>query len=56
MRAGQRVKLVNTGEIFFIRSTGYDSESQTVRVSPDLPEDNLSILFTQRERNLGKLG
>lgn len=55
VRAGQRIKLLNTDEIFFIRSTSYDAETQTVRISPDLPEDNLNILFAQRERNLGRL-
>lgn len=55
VRAGERVKLLNTDEIFFIRSTSYDDEAQTIRISPDMPDDNLNILFTQRERNLGRL-
>lgn len=55
VRAGQRIKLVNTNEIFFIRQTSYDAETQTVRISPDLPVDNISMLFVQRERGMGRL-
>jgi hypothetical protein len=55
VRAGQRVKLIETGEILFIRQTFYDAESQTVTISPDAAEDGLSTLFLQRERGLGKL-
>ncbi|GIK42452.1 MAG: hypothetical protein BroJett011_62850 [Chloroflexota bacterium] len=55
VRAGQRVKLIETGEILFIRQTFYDAESQTVTISPDAAEDNISMLFLQRERGLGKL-
>lgn len=55
VRAGQRVKLLETGEILFIRQTNYDAESKTVTISPDEPEDNLSMLFLQRERGLGAL-
>lgn len=55
VRAGQRIKLVNTGEIFFIRHTSYDAETQTVRISPDMPVDNVAMLFVQREREMGKL-
>lgn len=55
VRAGTRVLLANTDEVFFIRSTSYDDETQTVRISPDMPEDNLNILFAQRERNMGRL-
>lgn len=55
VRAGQRIKLADTGEIFFIRHTAYESESQTIRISPDLPEDNIATLFLQRERGLGRL-
>lgn len=55
VRAGQRVKLINTGEIFFIRHTSYDAETQTVRVSPDMPVDNVAMLFVQRDRQMGRL-
>lgn len=55
VRAGQRIKLVNTDEIFFIRQTSYDAETQTVRISPDLPVDNMAMLFVQRERGMGRL-
>lgn len=55
VRAGQRIKLLNTGEVFFIRSTSFDAETQTVRISPDLPEDNLAMLLVQRERGFGRL-
>lgn len=55
VRAGQRIKLLNTNEIFFIRHTSYDAETQTVRISPDQPQDNIAMLFVQRERNMGRL-
>lgn len=55
VRAGKRFKLLNTGEVFFIRYTSYDAESKTVRISPDLPEDNMAMLFAQRDRKLGQL-
>lgn len=55
VRAGQRIKLLNTGEIFFIRHTSYDAETQTVRISPDMPADNVAMLFVQRERGMGPL-
>lgn len=55
VRAGQRFKLVNTGEVFLIRSTSYTAEGQTVRISPDLPVDNIAMLFAQRERKIGRL-
>lgn len=55
VKAGQRVKLMDTGEIFFIRHTAYEAETQTVRISPDLPEDNVATLFLQRERGMGRL-
>jgi hypothetical protein len=55
VRAGQRVKLINTGEVFYIRYTSYDAETETVRISPDQPQDNLQMLEAQRERNLGRL-
>lgn len=55
VRATQRFKLVNTGEIFYIAYTRYDAESDTVQISPDLPQDNLNLLLLQRERGLGRL-
>lgn len=55
VRAGQRIKILNTDEILFIRHTSYDAETQTVRISPDLPVDNIAMLFVQRERGMGQL-
>lgn len=55
VRAGQRIKLLNTGEIFFIRHTSYDAETQTVRISPEPPQDGTQMLFNQRERKMGRL-
>ncbi len=55
VRAGTRIKLLNTNEIFFIRHTSYDAETQTVRISPDQPVDNVAMLFVQRERGIGRL-
>lgn len=55
IRAGQRIKLLNTNEIFFIRHTSYDAESQTVRISPEPPQDGIQMLFNQRERKMGRL-
>lgn len=49
-RAGCRVKLANTGEIFFIRHSRYDAEAQTVTLSPEAPSDNLDMWFAQQER------
>lgn len=55
VQAGHRIKLLNTGEIFFIRHTSYNAETKQVRISPDLPQDNIAMLFVQRERALGRL-
>lgn len=55
VRAGRRIKLMNTDEVFFIRHTSYDAETKTVRISPDMPVDNISMLFVQRERGMGRL-
>lgn len=48
VRSGQRFKLLNTGEILFIRSTNKNAENKTVQISPDLPVDNIQMLFAQR--------
>lgn len=55
VRAGERIKLLNTGEIFFIRHTSYDAETQTIRISPEPPQDGIQMLFNQRERKMGRL-
>lgn len=55
VRAGQRLKLLNTGEILFIRQTNTDAEGKSVRISPDQPQDNVPMLFAQRERQMGRL-
>lgn len=52
VRAGERIKLVNTGETFFIRNTSYDAETKTVRISPDEPQDNIPMLLAQVKRGL----
>lgn len=53
VRAGERIKLLNTGEIFFIRHTRYDVESKTLQISPDLPRDNLQMERAQVGRGFG---
>lgn len=55
VKAGRGIKLMNTGEIFFIRHTSYDDESEIVRISPEPPQDGIQMLFNQRERKYGKL-
>jgi hypothetical protein len=55
VHAGERFKLINTGEIFFIRYTSYTAETRTIQISPDEPEDNLAMLEAQRQRGLGAL-
>jgi hypothetical protein len=56
VRAGTRVKLMNTGDVFFIRYTSYDAESQTVQISPDQRENTTATMLVQRERKFGPLG
>jgi hypothetical protein len=52
VRAGQRVKFVKTGEIFFIHYTSYDAENRTINISPDMPVDNIQMYLAQLERKL----
>lgn len=52
VRAGERIKLINTGETFFIRHVSYDAETKTVRISPDEPQDNIPMLLAQVKRGL----
>jgi len=52
VRAGQRVKFIKTGEIFFIHYTSYDAESRTINISPDMPVDNIQMYLAQLERKL----
>jgi hypothetical protein len=51
VRAGQRVKVVDYrgGQVYFLRHTAYDADSQTLRMSPDLPPDNLAMFFAQEK-------
>lgn len=40
-KAGSRVRFVDMDRTFFIREADYDSDSDTLIIQPDLPEDNL---------------
>jgi hypothetical protein len=40
-KAGSRVRFVDMDRTFFIREADYDSDSDTLTIQPDLPEDNL---------------
>lgn len=54
VRAGERVKLVDYrgGQVYVLRHTRYDAETGVLEMSPDLPPDDLAILFAQREAGL----
>jgi hypothetical protein len=43
VRAGSRIYLPQLDEIFFIRQTNYNDSSQTLTLTPDLPEDNIQF-------------
>ncbi len=51
VRAGQRVKVVDYrgGQVYFLRHTAYDADSQVLRMSPDLPPDDLAMFFAQEK-------
>lgn len=50
VRAGQRVKVVNTGEIFFLRHVAYDAESRQATLSPEMSKDNIRMFLVRQER------
>jgi hypothetical protein len=50
IRAGERVKLINTGETFFIRHVKYDAEGRTATLSPNGPQDNIQMVLARQER------
>lgn len=57
VRAGERFKLLDTGEIFFIQSTRLDADNMIVSISPDIEPDFLPTFLAQmrraRDRDLG---
>jgi hypothetical protein len=51
VRAGQRVKVIDYqgGQVYFLRHTAYDADSQVLQMSPDLPLDDLAMFFAQEK-------
>lgn len=51
VRAGDGIKILDYhgGEVFFLRHTVYDAESEVLQMEPDLPPDDLVIYTAQEE-------
>ena len=47
IKAGDRLRLTNTGEILFLRMVAVDVESLTATLTPDVPQDNLEMVLAQ---------
>lgn len=48
VRAGETVKLLDTGVTYFLRQVDYNDESGEVTMYPDLPPNQLDIIMIQR--------
>lgn len=48
VRAGEVVKLLDTGVSYFLRQVDYDDETGMVTLHPDLPPNQLDIIMIQR--------
>lgn len=52
LRAGQRVKVAETGDIYWLRHTRYDAETKRLSANSDVPPENLPLLLAQQPRAL----